>query len=230
MESTNFPVAKGEREAEVETVSRGRTASAPARLLLVRHGQIDANVRGVWHGSTDSPLTALGREQAHRVAAHLAATRPGAVALYTSPLQRTRATAERIAAAMRLDPEPVPDLAEFGIGGLEGVSYDALISEHRFFEQIFEDPDYSPPGGESLRAVVERVTQRLATIARRHAGEDVIAVGHGASLALALAELIDADPASWYGYQLSNASISELVLEPRPRLLRFDETDHLESG
>ena len=30
------------------------------RLWLVRHGQIQANVDGRWHGSTDSPLTAAG--------------------------------------------------------------------------------------------------------------------------------------------------------------------------
>ena len=33
------------------------------RLWLVRHGQIQANVDGRWHGSTDSPLTATGEAQ-----------------------------------------------------------------------------------------------------------------------------------------------------------------------
>ena len=32
-------------------------------LLLVRHGQIEANARGRWHGSTDSPLTRIGRQE-----------------------------------------------------------------------------------------------------------------------------------------------------------------------
>ena len=94
-----------------------------ARLLLVRHGQIDANVQRIWHGSTDSPLTELGEQQAARTAQHLAAERPQVAAVYASPLGRTRATAEPIARALGVQLEIEPGLAEFGIGELEGVSY-----------------------------------------------------------------------------------------------------------
>ncbi|MFM7119070.1 MAG: phosphoglycerate mutase family protein, partial [Gammaproteobacteria bacterium] len=37
-----------------------------AQLLLVRHGQIRANIKGHWHGSTDSPLTWTGHRQARK--------------------------------------------------------------------------------------------------------------------------------------------------------------------
>ena len=204
--------------------------AGPARLLLVRHGQIEANVTRVWHGSTDSPLTPRGEDQARRVAGFLAKTRTEVAALYTSPLRRTRDTAEHIGAALGLEPQPLPGLVEYGIGELEGVSYRALFEEHRFFHRIFRDRDFAPPGGESLREVVERATASLFEIASAHPGAEVIAVGHGAAMGLALAHLLEDDPIAWQKYQAGNCSVSELVLEPEPRLLHFDETDHLDDG
>lgn len=202
----------------------------PARLLLVRHGEIEANASRVWHGSTDSPLTDLGRRQARRVAEHLRSSRPSVTAVYASPLERCRHTAERISLALGLETRLEPGLAEFGIGELEGVSYLALLQEHRFFERIFADPDYAPPGGESVRAVTARVRASLRRIADGHAGEEVVLVGHGAAIGLTLGHLLEGEWVAWRRYQLSNASVSELVLDPEPRLLSFDATDHLDCG
>jgi len=206
-------------------MSEGSTPAA--RLLLVRHGQIGANVQRIWHGSTDSPLTDLGEQQAARTAQHLAVERPQVAAVYASPLGRTRATAEPIARALDVQLEIEPGLAEFGIGELEGVSYADLLSEHKFFERIQSDPHYAPPGGESLAAVLTRVSASVLRIAERHPGQEVIAVGHGAALGLTLSHLIEGATDRWHRYQMSNASISELVLHPEPQLLAFDLTEHL---
>ena len=205
-------------------MSRGEDGT---RLLLVRHGQIDANAEGIWHGSTDSALNERGRRQAMRVAELLARRRPRVAAVYASPLARTRHTAECIASELRLEVRTDPDLVEFGIGALEGVSYQALMDDHGFFERMLRDGDWTPPGGESRAAVTGRVTRALRRIADRHAGQEVVAVGHGAALGLALAGLLGGGPMAWRRYQMSNGSVSELALAPEPRLLSFDETDHL---
>ena len=36
------------------------------KIYLVRHGQSVGNVKNLWYGSTDLPLTDLGREQARQ--------------------------------------------------------------------------------------------------------------------------------------------------------------------
>jgi len=198
------------------------------RLLLVRHGQIDANAQGIWHGSTDSSLNERGRRQAVRVARLLARTRPRVSAVYASPLERTRHTAECIAAELRLEVRTDPALVEFGIGELEGVSYQALMDEHGFFARMLGDAEWAPPGGESRAAVSARVIGALRRIAAEHAGEEVVTVGHGAALGLALASMLGGGPMAWRRYQMSNASVTELALEPEARLVSFDETDHLE--
>lgn len=198
-----------------------------ATLLLVRHGQIEANTARIWHGSTDSPLTDHGRMEAQRTGEHLARTRPRARALYTSPLLRTRQTAAEISSRLGLEPILEPDLVEYGIGELEGVSYDALLKEHRFFARISSDRDFAPPGGESPNAVMARVTAALERIARAHRGDEVVIVSHGAALGIALGQIIDRDPMRWQHYHLSNCGLSELVLEPEPLLLAWNQTGHL---
>lgn len=199
--------------------------SRTARLLLVRHGQISANVERVWHGSTDSALTPRGRAEAQAVARRLASERHAPEALYSSPLQRTRKTAEAIAHATGLELVTDPGLAEWAIGELEGESYMDLYRRHRFFERI-EDPDFAPPGGESLNQVVRRVVDAFERIASAHGGE-VVVVGHGAAMGLALARVLGDTGAEFQKYHKANCALSELALAPQPRLLRFNETDHL---
>ncbi len=198
-----------------------------AKLVLVRHGQIAANTARIWHGSTDSPLTDHGQLEARRTGEHLARTRPSVRALYTSPLLRTRQTAAEIGARLGLEAIVEPDLAEYGIGELEGISYEALLNVHGFFARISHDRDFAPPGGESANAVMARVTAALARISGSHRGDEVVVVSHGAALGIALGQILDRDPMRWQHYHLSNCGLSELVLEPEPRLVAWNQTDHL---
>lgn len=202
-----------------------------ARLYLVRHGQIAANVAAQWHGSTDSPLTAAGRRQAEAVAAHLRmrALEDGApVAVYASPLERTRHTADAIGDALGLPVEIDADLREYSIGELEGIHYKELADQHGFFTKVEADWHFAPPGGESIAAVSARVTAALARIEARHRGERCIVVGHGAAFGIALGQWFDNTPTAWTRYGLTNCSITELELHPQPRVLRLNDSRHLD--
>lgn len=199
----------------------------PARLLLVRHGQITANIESRWHGSTDADLTALGHQQAERVAAHLRRARPDVAAIYTSPLRRARDTAAPIGEALGLPVVVDPALAEYGIGVLENETFADLADRHRFFAQTEENPDWAPPGGESLAGVAARVLASWRDIAHRHPAHEVVLVSHGAAIATGLASLIDGDPRVWPRYRFRNTSITEVELEPVARLIALDVGDHL---
>ena len=197
------------------------------RLLLVRHGQIAANIDQRWHGSTDGELTEQGHEEARRVAAHLARTRPDVAAVYTSPLKRARDTAGPIAAALGAPLVLAPGLAEYSIGVLENETYADLGGRHRFFEQAGADLTWAPPGGESLSAVATRVVATWRDVARHHPAREVALVSHGAAIATGLATLFDGDARLWPRYRLRNTSVTEIVLEPAPELVAFDLIDHL---
>ena len=89
------------------------------RLLLVRHGESDANSAGVHQGWYDSPLSARGEAQAVATARALAARddiRP--VAVYASPLARAWRTGLAIGAALGLTPVPHPGLREINVGAV----------------------------------------------------------------------------------------------------------------
>lgn len=196
-------------------------------LILVRHGQTQANQIRVWHGSTDQPLTALGRAQAQQVAEFLAQTQTVA-ALYTSPLQRARGTAAAIGAALNLTPQVEPDLAEYNLGSWEGQTFEALRDELRLWERTTKDPDFAPPGGESPRQVVRRIVSALQRIAAAHPGRRAVVVSHGGVLSLGLAMMLDGNPLVWHKYQMDNCAVSEFALAPQPRLLSFNLTAHLD--
>lgn len=199
-----------------------------ASILLLRHGQIRANVEGRWHGSTNSPLTWRGRRQVRRTARHLASSRPEISAIYTSPLQRCVATAESIGKRLNVAVEPREDWREYAIGEWENLPFRELAERHDFINLATTDPDFAPPGGESLRIVAERVVPLIKSIHDSHpADATVLLVGHGAATAVALATLIDLDPAGWTNYHLANCSLTELMLSPSPYVNFFNSTQHL---
>jgi broad specificity phosphatase PhoE len=198
-----------------------------AILTLVRHGETSANLEGVWHGSTDAPLTERGRAQALRVAGFLLDRHSDASAVYSSPLLRARETARAIAESLGVELRQDPGLAEYHLGSWEGKTYRELHELHRLWDEIRRDPDFAPHGGESPRQVTERFTGALRRIEASHAGERVIVVAHGGALSMALAAILDGDYTRWRRV-MANCAVSELVLEPAPALLSFNQTDHLD--
>ncbi len=201
-------------------------SSSATTLTLVRHGETSANIDRVWHGSTDSPLTPRGHQQAQRVARYLERTRGDAVAIYTSPLARAIETANEIGRALDLVPSIDVDLAEYDLGSWEGKTFAELQERHRLWDQIRSNPDFAPKDGESPRQVSTRTVDALRRIAAGHPAQRVVVVSHGGALTLGLHDLVDGYTA-WRGV-MDNCGVSDLVLEPDPRLLCFNETAHLD--
>ncbi len=201
--------------------------SAPATVLtLIRHGETRANLDGVWHGSTDTPLTDRGRAQAERVAKWSLEQRRDAVALYSSHLQRARHTAQAISAALEIELQVSEELGEYDLGEWEGKTYVNLFEEHKLWHHMKSDPDFAPHGGESPRQVAERLASALERIAARHPGRRVLVVTHGGALSLGLAQLLEGDYRAWTKV-MDNCAVTDLSLHPKPSLLFFNETGHL---
>lgn len=197
-----------------------------AILTLVRHGQTSANLDGVWHGSTDTRLTALGQRQAAALARWLADHHRDVAAVYTSDLVRALDTARAIAATLGLEPRAEPALREYDLGAWEGLSFRELWERYRLWDRMRADPHFAPHGGETPRAVVERMVAALRRIASAHRGQRVVVVTHGGGLSMALGALLDGDYTRW-DRVMGNCAVSDLVLEPAPALLRFNVAEHL---
>jgi broad specificity phosphatase PhoE len=63
-------------------------------------------------------------------------------------------------------------------------------------------------------------------IAARHAGERVIVVSHGGALTLGLGLLLDRELSAWRRV-MDNCAISDLVFDPAPSLVRWNDVAHL---
>lgn len=199
-----------------------------ATILMLRHGQIRANVQGLWHGSTDSKLNWRGRRQARRTARHLAAEYPDISTIYTSPLHRCRRTAAAAAEQLGIDVVVHNELREYGIGEWEGMPFRRLASDYNFVRQAVTDLNFAPPGGETLRQVSDRVVDAIEDIHCRHETDTkVLIVSHGAAMAVALGSILNRDPARWTDYHFANCSLTELVLLPSPYVNYFNSTRHL---
>ena len=192
-------------------------------LILVRHGRTTANASGLLQGRVDNPLDPLGRRQAAAIAAVL-----GKVdRLVSSPLLRARETAEAVAA--RLDGVPV-EIDERWIELDYGV-----WDEHPVRDVPVEtwtawraDAGFTPPGGESLATLQERVERACADLAAASAGEDVAVFTHVSPIKAAIAWALGVGPGISWRMNVAQASISRLRLDGwAPSLISFNEVTHL---
>lgn len=89
-------------------------------ILLIRHGQSQADLEDRHEGRADFPLTALGERQARAAADWIKENYPPDLIL-TSTLQRARKTAEIIGEAVRASVQLEPTLMEWNNGLLAGL-------------------------------------------------------------------------------------------------------------
>ncbi|HSF22344.1 MAG TPA: histidine phosphatase family protein, partial [Burkholderiales bacterium] len=134
-------------------------------LIVIRHGETAWNREKRMQGTTDTPLSEVGREQARALGRRLAAH--AFAALYTSDLARAWDTARAIAEFTGREAVTDPRLQERRFGIFEGLTAEEIVArypeEHARFAS--RDPDYAVPGGESARSFTERCIGCLAEIA-----------------------------------------------------------------
>lgn len=160
------------------------------KLYLIRHGQSEGNVKDLWYGRSDLPLTELGRQQAAQVGQKLRDI-PLAAAYY-SPLQRAADTC-RIALSAR---EEVPrvmvsDLQEQYMGLLEPLSVAELRERMpAYLEKLLADWVHTPPleGEPYDTGMAPRVARALDAIVAK--GEDCAIFAHNGPLCFAVTYLL----------------------------------------
>ena len=194
-------------------------------LVLVRHGESELNASGCLVGRLDPALTELGERQA-AAAGRLLGPVGG---ILTSPLQRARRTAELLGAGV--EPEVEQRLIEVDYGELDGTPLGEVAPE--LWRSWLTDPDFCPPGGESLVALAGRVEPLLEELFA-HGGparqsEDLVVVSHVSPIKAAVAWALRADPLVAWRLRLSTGSVTRIAMGPHgPALVSFNETASLD--
>ena len=152
------------------------------KVIFIRHGQTEWNVTGRYQGQSDVQLTAEGRRQAEQLAADFPVDTVDAV--YASDLQRAMDTAETIAQKFGLSVQAEPAFREVSFGKWEGLTYQQIVAEwEEGMTNFFQHPDILEiPGGETFPAVQKRATDKLHELVKKHDGQTIVVVAHGAVL------------------------------------------------
>lgn len=160
-----------------------------ARLLLVRHAEVDERMRDRVFGRLDVALSDTGRAHAERIAEALADEPVAAV--YSSPRRRALDTARPLAWARGLEPVVVDDLREIDFGELEGLTLAEIADRYPDSVTWTTAPAGAAfPGGESVAALQERAVRAAREVAGRHAGETVAVFSHAVTIRTILADAL----------------------------------------
>ena len=157
-------------------------------IYLLRHGQIEQFRPRRFVGQLDLPLDDEGMRQARKMRDYLKDI--GFSRIFTSPLQRTRQTAQIVANSRSIDITPVPDLAEINLGEWEGLTVALLRDRYPGeYEKRGEDlAHYRPPGGESFADLARRCLPAFTRLARENTGP-ILVVAHAGVNRVLLASL-----------------------------------------
>ena len=187
------------------------------RLVLVRHGQSEANVaKRLDTRPPGAPLTQLGHQQARDFGIDWA--HPVGLLVH-SVAQRASQTAAAIADGLGLDPIEAHGIHEVQVGDLEDRSDADAITQ---FEALYEgwqrgNLDVAMPGGETGREVLDRsvpilTNLRVRTLDNHDWEGDILVVSHGAAIRLVAAQLAGVDADFALEHHLGNAQC--VVLSP----------------
>jgi broad specificity phosphatase PhoE len=146
-------------------------------ILLARHGQSDWNRERRWQGYADRPLTAEGRAQARALAERLDDI--ALAGIYSSDLERARATAETVAARRGLVVQQRADLREVDVGSWSGLTRDDAKERYPDDFERWLGGGTGWPDGETYEEMSNRVLGAIADIVAEHPDDRVLVVSHG---------------------------------------------------
>ncbi|MDO5669141.1 MAG: bifunctional RNase H/acid phosphatase [Corynebacterium sp.] len=209
--------------------------SQPTRFVLLRHGQTAMSAAKQYSGRSNPQLTELGLQQAQAAAQTLAA-RGGIDAIVSSPLTRCRQTAQTVAEALRLDVEVIDDLIEQDFGAWEGKTFDeAHALDPQLHDEWLADPTITPPQGEGLQKLHNRVRRVRRDLQQRYPGQTILVVSHVWPIKSFMRQSLDAGPqvVSRMFLDLASLSVVEFFDESArvgSSLRLFNDTSHLRSS
>jgi probable phosphoglycerate mutase len=180
------------------------------RAFVLRHGETQWARERRFAGSRDVPLSEAGRRQCEAAAAALAGVPVSAV--YASPLERARTSAEVLAKPHRLEVRIAAAFREMGFGDWEGLTRgEAAARDPDDYERWRTAPHrFARPGGESLPAVAARVMDGLDALRDEHDGETVILVTHAVVTRLIVLSAMGLGPERLWSVDATPAGITEL--------------------
>ncbi len=214
------------------------------RVIIVRHGQSSYNALKMIQGRCDeSVLTEKGTADAHQVGAALSSLKFDAV--YSSPLQRAKKTAEVILPYLPGSPELLTptSLLEIDLPLWEKLHKEAVkdkfSEDYRCWKERPHEFCMTLPNSEGTKehfpvlALYEQAKQFWQEILPRHQGGTILIVAHNGINRCLLTSALGISPALYHSIQQSNCGINVLNFTggwgELVQLESLNQTSHLDN-
>ena len=179
------------------------------QIILLRHGQAKNNTERILAGRTKGvPLTDVGIGQAEHTA-HLLEDM-NISAIYSSPIERARHTAEIAGRYSSLDVTIDDRLNELDMGKFTGMPYDEIFNSYGNVFMKFYDSELeiAHNGVETFPDVKKRVLSIVSHVTEKHPGENVLLVTHMDPIKAMLSTVVDLSPVNLFELIIANASLN----------------------
>jgi broad specificity phosphatase PhoE len=208
-------------------------------LILVRHGQTEANAKGIIIGKSNHELNETGKSQAVQIAQSLIEFGEIPRVIVTSPLFRTVETAEIIKENLEAHLEKIGNAKTIKIifddrwqeqnyGMLDNTKLSEIPPKLWLHWQ--KDSNWKPAGGESLVELYNRVSAACEDIKNTASKVNVLVSTHVGPIKAAVAWALKADIGISWRLHVQTASISRIRTGPGGQaLINFGEISHLVS-
>lgn len=184
------------------------------RLLLIRHGEVEARYQGIFGGRIDMNLSPRGKRQAKILADYLRGKTIDAI--YASPMKRVQQTLAPTLKNTGLAQTIFPGLREVDFGDWTGLNWETVRDKFNFAVHEWLDQLEKPgsPNGESGKTFRARMEPCLREIVEKHRGQNVAIFCHGGVIRMLLAILIDVPLPKTNAFEVEYASITQVALHP----------------
>lgn len=199
------------------------------RLLLIRHGESEANRAGVFAGHIDPDLQWKGVKQAELTAEYVAANY-SVDKIYSSDLKRAYRTAQALADKLGMEIIADTRLREIDGGKWENVKFEEIVKLYpeEFGIWINDIENAVCPDGESVAALGERIMGVLEEIAVKNDGKTVVIATHATPVRVAQSIIQNGGLRGMKDIPyVSNASVSHFEYDGGWKIVKAGEDAHL---
>jgi probable phosphoglycerate mutase len=213
--------------APTSTNGEQPTSHTSTTLVLVRHA-VTAQTGPLLSGRAPGiDLSEAGVKQAEDVGARLAVLPVKAV--YASPIERTRQTAQHIADHHQLEVTQLPGVIEADYGEWTGGKISDLAKTDLWKTVQIVPSRARFPGGESIAEMQGRMVTALEQVVADHPGELIVVVSHADPIKAAIAHFSGVHLDLFQRVIVSPASVSVFELGPYgAALVKCNDTGNLE--
>ena len=179
------------------------------QIIFLRHAQAKNNTERILAGRTEGvPLTDTGIKQAEQTAQLL--KHMNISAIYSSPIERAKHTAEIAGKHNSLDVTIDDRLNELDMGKFTGMPYDDIFKSHgNVFMKFYNgELEIAHNGVETFPDVKKRILGIVDHVIEKHPDENVLLVTHMDPIKAMLSTVIDLSPTNLFELIIANASLN----------------------